>query len=306
MNYPHPPCYPKADGEPAERRNEALEKAESFFKPYKDSANDFVFPASLLDELDDKSRECIERKIIDRCNDGDTRFFDAVERVKTLEVRKAIRPDVISRHGDDYSCRSRLLEAMFINTRDTEILLFLLKMASCSEIAFHHLASAVERTDWTDFDTGTETHQLFLRTLMTITTVKRVIWRRSGDYEKIARSNLRQGRFKLLSLQDIEYFNKKDPWSDCAGRDPLTFFRSLEKRERYLNTGDIEMILSLLRDAVYSPEAYDVFAYMQKRKEIDQRVLMRITVQAAPSGRFADDDGMSHDPDFYRTLTKNK
>ncbi len=41
-------------------------------------------------------------------------------------------------------------------------------------------------------------------------------------------------------------------------------------------------------------------------KEIDREVLMKLSVQAAPSGRFADDDWMSHDSDLYRALTKNK
>lgn len=253
-----------------QKQIEALEEAKDYFRPKRGMANDFTFPASLLSELDDSSRKQIELAVIRSCNDGDSRFFDALENVKTFNPMDEIDPSHLSEHDDDYSRRSRLLKAIFLNSHDIHILLILLKMAASNSLAFWHLASAIQKTDWESIDTSSELYQLFLRALKTFTCVKRVIIRRNYIYDEICKSNLKQElSTPFLSLRDLSFFTQPDPWISCKDGDPLAFYKALEKREHYLQTKDLTYIKSMVGDALRYSEVYDVINYMRLCKELD-------------------------------------
>ena len=253
-----------------QKQIKALEEAKDYFRPKRGLANDFIFPASLLSELDDLSRKHIEFAVIQSCNKGDSRFFDALENVKTFNPMDEIEPSQIAKHDDNYSRRGRLLEAIFLNTHDIHILLILLKMAPSNSLAFYHLASAIKKTDWESIDTSSELYQLFLRALMTFTCVKRVIIRRSFIYDEICKSNLQQElSTPFLSLRDLSFFTQPDPWTSREDGDPLAFYKALEKRELYLQTKDLMYIKSMMGEALRYPEVYDVVTYMRQSKELD-------------------------------------
>ena len=262
-----------------QKQIKAMESALQYFKHMRGLANDFIFPASLLSELDDSCRKVIERAVIQRCNEGDARFFDALENVKTVHPMDAVDLTWIAAGDNDYSRRSRVLEALFMNTRDIRLLLILLKMAPPDDsMAFSRLAFAVQRTDWESMDTTSELHHLFLRALFTFTCVKREFIRRNFVYKRLCESNLKHGyRSKekkkpippFLSLQDLAFFTKPDPWSDRKDRDPLAFYKALEKRALYLETKDLMYIQSMMGEALRYPEVYDVLCYMRQTKELD-------------------------------------
>ena len=259
-----------------EEQKKALERAQWYFKSKRGLENDFIFSGSLLEKLEDTSRKHIERAIVVRCNKGDSRFFDALEKISTLDLCKAIKPDYLKINDDDYVCRSSVLKGMFLSTHNVGLLIILLKMATTNTMAFYELATAIKKTDWNTVDTDTDEFRLFMRGLITFTSIRRLIIRREFIYRELCSSNLHQGKWELLTLQDISFFMKPDPWTECASRDPLIFFKSLELRERYLATKDINIIVSLLKDSVIYEEAFDVFAFMKGAKEIDEEVLTRL------------------------------
>ena len=259
-----------------EEQKKALEQAKWYFKPKRGLENDFIFPGALLEELEESSRKHIERAVIDCCNKGDDRYFEALESISTLDLCKVMKPDNMKRNDDDYSRRSHVLMRMFLNTHNVGLLILLLKMATTNMTAFNNLARATEKTDWETVDTDTDEFRLFLRGLKTFTAIRRVSIRKEYVYGRMRNSNLQQGKWELMTLQDISVFSKTDPWTECTDRDPLIFFKSLERRERYLETKDTDMIRSLLKDSVVYEEAYDVFAYMKYAKEIDEEELKRL------------------------------
>ncbi len=248
----------------------ALEQAKWYFKPKRGLANDFIFPASLLSELDDVSRKQIELAVIQRCNDGDSRFFDALENVKSCNPMDEINPAPFAMHDDDYSHRSRLLKALYLNVHEIPILLILLKMAAFSSIALYRLASAVQNTDWDSIDTTSDLYQLFLRALKTFTCIKRESIRRYYIYDMICKSNLKQeASTPFLSLQDLSFFTAPDPWTSRKGSDPLVFYKALQKRALYLQTKDLMHLKNMMGEALRYPEVYDVITYMRESKELD-------------------------------------
>ena len=269
MHYVNPlDARPGIDAD--QKQIKALENAKSYFMPKRGLANDFIFPASLLDELDDVSRKQIEAAVIQRCNNSDDRFFDALENVKTCNPMAEIEPLKLAENDEGYSRRSRLLKMIFLNKHDIYILLILFKMAASSSLAFYHLASAVQKTDWESMDNSSEVYQLFLRTLKTFTCVKRVIIRESYIYDLVCKSNLKQeSSTPFLSAQDLSFFVHPDPWTIRKNGDPLVFYKALMKRELYLQTKDLKHIKSMISEALRYPEVYDVISYMRKNKELD-------------------------------------
>lgn len=257
-------------------QKEALEKAKWYFKPKRGLANEFTFPGSLLGALDDASRIHIERKIVSCCNSGDSRFFDALEHIGTQDLLKVLAPDALKKHDEDFAVRGHILEKVFLNTHSIDVLLILLKMATSSEGGYYHLASAIEKTDWTSFDQEAEGFRLFMRGLMTFTVIRKVIIRRTFIYDMICKSNLKQKQFQLLTPQDLETLCQTDPWIDCTSRDPLIFFKCLERRERYRCTGEIGILCSLLRDSVICDAAYDVYSHMKQAGEISGETLKKL------------------------------
>ena len=269
MHYVNPlDVHPGIDAD--QKQIKALEEARGYFMPKRGLANDFIFPASLLDELDDESRKQIEAAVIQRCNNSDDRFFDALANVKTCNPMHEIEPLKIAEYDEGYSRRSRMLKMIFLNKHDIYILLILFKMAASSSLAFYHLASAIQKTDWESTDTSSEVYQLFLRTLKTFTCVKRVIIRESYIYDLVCKSNLKQeSSTPFLSAQDLSFFVHPDPWTIRKDGDPLVFYKALMKRELYLQTKDPEHIKSMTGEALRYPEVYDVISYMRERKELD-------------------------------------
>ena len=259
----------------------ALRQAENYFLPKHGLANDFIFPGSLLDKLDSSSRKTIEKKIIDCCSSGDTRYLDAVGNIKTVDPRELIDLTELKRFDDDYAKRVRLLVAMIRNTRDPRLLLYLLKMSASNSLAYCNLEDAFRAIDWASLDPESDIYQLVRRTLKTLTCMKRVRIRSvdASVYDRICESGLKQElKTPFLSLQDLAFFTRDDPWSRCEGRDPLVFFRSLEKRAHYLQTKDAVHIRELLKDVLIYPEAYDVLNYMKEAKEISAELLDRFSV----------------------------
>ena len=77
-----------------------------------------------------------------------------------------------------------------------------------------------------------------------------------------------------MSLEDLAFFTKNDPWTSCtSGSDPLIFFKSLEKREHYLKTKNPSYLKDLVKDVLQYPEACDVWYYMKRAKEVNADVL---------------------------------
>lgn len=258
-----------------EKQKNALEQAQWFFKPKRGMGNDFRFPGTLLEQLEETARKHIERAVVHCCNRGDSRYFDALENIGTLNLCEVIKPDNLKEEDDDYSLRSRVLMRMFLNTHNVGLLMILLKMATTNTTAFYELASVINETDWNTVDTDTDEFRLFLRGLVTFTTIRRLIIRREFIYSTLCDSNLDQGKWELMTLQDIACFLKADPWTECKSRDPLIFFKCLILREKYLRTRNADIIGRLLKESVTYEEAYDVFAYMKRAKEIDEEVLKK-------------------------------
>ena len=190
----------------------------------------------------------------------------------------------LKRFDDDYKKRVRLLVAMIRNTRDPRLLLYLLKMSASNSLAYCNLEDAFRAIDWAFLDPESDIYQLVRRTLKTLTCMKRVRIRSvdASVYDRICESGLKQElKTPFLSLQDLAFFTRDDPWSRCEGRDPLVFFRSLEKRAHYLQKKDTVYIRELLKDVLKYPEAYDVLNYMKEAKEITAELLDRFSVEGS-------------------------
>ena len=156
------------------------------------------------------------------------------------------------------------------------MLLYLLKMSASNDFAYYLLGDAFKNTDWNAVDKKSDQYQLVLRTLKTLTCIKRVTIRsvQSEVYREICASNLKQeSSTPFLSLKDLAFFTKDDPWTSCTSGDPLIFFKSLEKREHYLKTKNPSYLRDLVKDVLQYPEAYDVWYYMKRAKEVDDKVL---------------------------------
>ena len=260
----------------SESQTKALAEVKKYFGYHRGLSNDFIFPKDLLNKLDDENRKKTEIEIIERCNAGDSRFMDALENVKIVDPRKLIKPSGFTRCDDDYRKRCRMLTAIYINTQDLQLLLYLLKMATSNNGAYYDLKRAFQNTDWNSKDPKSESYQLVVRMLKTITCMKRISIRGpySEIYDEICKSGIKQEvSTPFLSLNDINLFLRNDSWSACVNRDPTVFFQSLQNREFYLKTKNPVYIKNIIRNVLKYPEAYDVLNYMRFAKEIDDSIL---------------------------------
>lgn len=234
-------------------------------------ANDFLFPGSLLDQLDGPNREYIESAVIRECNNGDSRFISALSNIKTVDPYDYIDPSCWIKNDDNYSIRGEMLERMFYNTHNLELLLYLVKMSASSEMVYYNLTKIVERTDWNTIDSESELFQCFGRAILSIIFIKRVRMDRGFLYEKVFSSNLRHylQNLSLLSSEDFSFFLQNDPWTACSNRDPLVFFKAMEKRDGYLKSKDAAYIYSIIQDIPSYPGAYDVFLFMKEIDKVD-------------------------------------
>ena len=255
-----------------EEQKNALIYAKSFFESRRGLGNDFIFPgSSVLDKLDKQNRTIFEYIIIRECNKGDSRFFSALKDIKTVDPFDYTDPSRFEKYDKECSARGEMLENLFINNNNLQALLYLLKMAASNSLAYYRLANIIEKTDWDMVDTESKWFRLFTSAIRTFLSMKRIRQTETSIYEKLFKAKLLKylEKVSMLSLEDLPFFLRSDPWTSCPNYDPLVFFKSLEKREMYLRSKDASYINSLIQDILSYPEAYDVFLYMRQKKEVD-------------------------------------
>ena len=266
------------DSEDAVKSAEYI-KAMDYFMPKKGLSNDFIFPASLLDELTDpKERETIEKLIIHSCLHGDKRYYDALSNIRFFDLSARFTGLAVKTESDPHE-RSSLMKILYMKTHNPVYMKNLVFMAPSAPSAAYFLSRIFEEQDWWDASTPESDEYSFLFSAMCS-----IIDMHSGTYRN---SGLELYKLKdnVFPLRSLKVFPRAGTGQAAIMLDVgewkfkgydffLSFWKALICRLDYIRTGNTENIRFIVRESVMHPEVYDILSYMLKNGETNRETVL--------------------------------